>query len=250
MGRNRDELCLSSRYIHTGNSGVTLTVSRDVKKTDRAILSIRNGAFGAFSTVMEIRGNESPGMTSVQLRDLALMFMDAAENLDAEEIPVMHDTPYIIREDGYTWNSMNGTPPTIEDLLPRWDSDLNVRGSELVPQAMKDNPDLPAFYEAYCDHFREEKLDGTDDAGPQLSASQRQERDLKHLHNARRRRFVAAGVLYLRAWWLERLASRALAGARAFFDQELKKYQTPLTPQDLAEGAIRVYKSKLAKRPT
>lgn len=79
------ELRIDARYIHTGNSGVTITVERDVKKPTRGILKIRNGAFGAFSTEMEVRGNDYDGMTANQLRDLALLFLESAHALDEIE---------------------------------------------------------------------------------------------------------------------------------------------------------------------
>jgi hypothetical protein len=76
------ELRIDARYIHTGNSGVTLMVERDVKKPTRGILKIRNGSHGAFSTEMEIRGNDYDGMSANQLRDLALLFLESANTLD------------------------------------------------------------------------------------------------------------------------------------------------------------------------
>jgi hypothetical protein len=79
------ELRIDARYIHTGNSGVTLTIERDVRKPTRGILKIRNGAFGAFSTEMEVRGNDYDGMTANQLRDLALLFLESAHALDEIE---------------------------------------------------------------------------------------------------------------------------------------------------------------------
>lgn len=81
MSKNK-ELILEERYIHTGNSGVTISVERDVKRPTRAILKVKNGSHGAFSTEMEIRGNDYNGMTAIQLRDLALCFLEAAECLD------------------------------------------------------------------------------------------------------------------------------------------------------------------------
>lgn len=100
MSENKD-LILESRYIHTGNSGVTISVERDVQQPTRAILTIRNGAFGAFSTDMTIRGNEHDGMTATQLRDLALVFLESAELLDEikDGKPVRYqwnDSPSII----------------------------------------------------------------------------------------------------------------------------------------------------------
>jgi len=76
------ELIIESRYIHTGNSGVTISVERDVKRPTRAILKVRNGSHGAFSTEMEIRGNDYNGMCANQLRDLALIFLEGANTLD------------------------------------------------------------------------------------------------------------------------------------------------------------------------
>lgn len=110
-------LCLSSRYIHTGNSGVTFQVVRDVERVNRAEVFIENGAFGAFSTVMEIRGNDCYGMTSHQLRDLALMFMDAAAELDSDTAQFERSSPDIVQDDG-TRRRSTDLPRSLEKLIP------------------------------------------------------------------------------------------------------------------------------------
>jgi len=112
MPRESERLRLSSRYIHTGNSGVTLSIHRDVEKVDRAELVVENGAFGAFNTTLEIRGNDSDEMTSHQIRDLALMFLDAADLLEND--------CNIYREEGHPplsgFESHRGTP-SIADYM-------------------------------------------------------------------------------------------------------------------------------------
>jgi len=76
------ELVIESRYIHTGNSGVTILVERHIKHPTKAVLKIQNGSMGAFSTEMEVRGEDYNGFTANQLRDLALVFLESAEVLD------------------------------------------------------------------------------------------------------------------------------------------------------------------------
>ena len=81
MSRNR-ELCLGSRYIHTGNSGVTISVVRDKRSVDRATLFVESMTMGAFDTRLRIRGNDYAGFTSAQLADLSLVFLNAAYQLE------------------------------------------------------------------------------------------------------------------------------------------------------------------------
>jgi hypothetical protein len=79
------ELMLESRYIHTGNSGVWLKVSRDLREPKKAVLDVENSAMGLFETKMHVVGTESGGMTADQLRDIALMFLESAHKLDQIE---------------------------------------------------------------------------------------------------------------------------------------------------------------------
>jgi len=138
MSRNREALCLSSRYIHTGNSGVTFTVNRDVKDVRRAEILVTNGAFGAFRTELQIRGNDHAGMTSAQLRDLALMFLDAAAELDAEaEARFEHESPSIVSNNGMRQGDL---PNSLQVRIP----DVNPLGGK---RERKYDTKLTAFFD-------------------------------------------------------------------------------------------------------
>jgi hypothetical protein len=133
MSRNQERLCLSSRYIHTGNSGVTFSVNRDVERVDRAEVTVENSAFGAFTTRMGIRGNDYKGMTAHQLRDLALMFMDAADSLDlgVEARFERNNSPPIAGETGWRGSSL---PRSLEDFIPdRLSNEIGPSDPTLVP---------------------------------------------------------------------------------------------------------------------
>jgi len=128
MSKNESRLRLASRYIHTGNSGVKLSIFRDVRRVDRAELIVENSAFGAFHTELEIRGNDSKGLTSHQLRDLALMFLDSADALENQcEIPLEHggsisayegkEHPSIATESGNR-QAIRNLPDSIARYLP------------------------------------------------------------------------------------------------------------------------------------
>lgn len=75
------DLVLDSRYVHTGNSGITFKVQRDIENPQKANIIISNQAMGGFSTKMKVRGVDS-GFTAQQLRDFALMFLESANSMD------------------------------------------------------------------------------------------------------------------------------------------------------------------------
>lgn len=246
MSRNRDELCLASRYIHTGNSGVTLTVARDVKNVDRAVLSIRNGAFGAFSTLMEVRGHESRGMSSLQLRDLALMFMDAAESLDQQDLPLQgQDIPALPLEDGRLYNGEDPRlPPSVERLLPystlarTWrESFSHLRSAaKILPEVLKSNSDLSDFYEAYFDRMKEAEANKDLVCGDTVSGKKKGKQTFalagveyrptkaKQLRFARQE-IVTLGVLYVRYWWTAHLATLSLDRVKSALNSAVKEYK-------------------------
>jgi len=231
MARNKDELCLGTRYVHTGNSGVTFNVSRDVKRVDRAILSIRNGAFGAFSTSMEVRGNDYNGMTSRQLRDLALMFMDAAAYLDEGELPLMSESADLVHENG-GFSKKRDLPPSIGDLLPYFGTSLNVRGEDLVPALLRDYPDLKTFYAVYADRISKK----ADDDGVKEVSSETRGKPTKatKLAWAKERlddHLLGAGVDFLRSWWMAALAKLALASAEEAYDEAYAKHEAGVPEQ-------------------
>jgi len=142
-----DQLVLSSRYIHTGNSGVTLTLRRDIKRTDRAELEVENGAFGAFRTSLLVRGNSYEGMTAIQLRDLALMFLDAADALDKNcQTPLKQGGFSSLLGDGKAdivaeggGRRRDGSPKSLLRYIP----------GELSGIALKPDIDLTKFAEVY-----------------------------------------------------------------------------------------------------
>jgi hypothetical protein len=97
---------------------VTFFVLRDVEKVDRAEIIVENGAFGAFQTRLEIRGNDYNGMTSHQLCDLALMFLDAAEELDkGPDAQFERGSPTIARADGD--RRLKDLPRSLDGFIPK-----------------------------------------------------------------------------------------------------------------------------------
>lgn len=150
MSKNREELCLSSRYIHTGNSGVTISIVRDTRRIDRAEMIVENGAFGAFSTRLEVRGNDYQGMTSAQLQDLGLMFLDAAAQLDrGMEAEFETKSPHIARDDGYRrWD----LPRSIEQEFERDQREFEHDQSDSKRSASDVTPER--FYEVLTNTLR------------------------------------------------------------------------------------------------
>lgn len=73
---------LDSRYVHTGNSGVTIAVSRSEKLPDRADLCISFGAMGSTDMTLVSRGSNMKGYTAQQLRDLATVLLRSAYELE------------------------------------------------------------------------------------------------------------------------------------------------------------------------
>lgn len=80
----KDELTLVSRYVHTGNSGATLSIVRNSKRTDGAHLNLKIGAFGKISSDITVIGDEYSGFTADQLRDFAHIFLYAANELEKD----------------------------------------------------------------------------------------------------------------------------------------------------------------------
>lgn len=80
-----DRLRITDRYIHTGNSGAKFTIYRDERRTDRAKIQVHIGAMGLIASSIDIIGPDSceySGFTPDQLRDLANMFLYAANELE------------------------------------------------------------------------------------------------------------------------------------------------------------------------
>lgn len=107
MSRNR-ELCLGSRYIHTGNSGVTVSVLRNVRRVDRAQVLVETQTMGAFDSCLCLNGNSYEGFTAVQLQDLALVLLNAAEHLTRpDKASFEMGSPSLVGADG----ERGGDPP-------------------------------------------------------------------------------------------------------------------------------------------
>jgi hypothetical protein len=73
---------LDSRYVHTGNSGVTIAVSRSERLPDRADLCIYFGAMGSTDMTFVSKGMDMKGYTAQQLRDLATVLLRSAYELE------------------------------------------------------------------------------------------------------------------------------------------------------------------------
>lgn len=109
MYRNENELSLSARYIHRGNSSAKINVLRDIKDIHRCTLNLSVGTpNSAVSTEVNFRGTDQGGMTSIQLLDIASMLIYAARNLDDNRIPQINQNklPNLIGDDGSYWNSV------------------------------------------------------------------------------------------------------------------------------------------------
>jgi hypothetical protein len=259
MARNREDLCLSARYIHTGNSGVTLYVNRDVKRQDRAVLSITNGAFGAFSTEMKIRGNDYAGMTAPQLRDLSLMFMEAAAKLEAGDLPLMNDVPNIVPERGerFTRNSIS---PDLEDFLPTMGDHLNVPGSRLVPELLKKHPEFREFYAVYiateasrkkkegaaqeaASSVRELSFGGASPTPEQMEAFKKAMAEARREVLKRRRleekqeRVLSSGLAFLRAYWHSKLSEEVLNWMKAEYIKALDAYNVSEESEEIDDDS-------------
>ncbi len=87
---------ITSRYIHTGNSGLTISVCAHEKNSDRGTLVIESSAFGAFHNRLESHGNSYEGFTPEQLRDLARVFLDSAYALETGQLMYLEDSPSIV----------------------------------------------------------------------------------------------------------------------------------------------------------
>lgn len=199
-----DRLVLSSRYIHTGNSGVTVTVRRDLVRPDRAELEVENGAFGAFHSSILVKGHDTEGMTAIQLRDLALMFLDAADALDKD-----CKTPYVHQQEGYA--SLVGKDDRV-DLVHRGGGNRNHppqslrRFFELPGIAMDPGLDFAKFKEVHAQRSRKDEIGTTDlqkPMEPVLPPAQRKlkkQRELEERNARERERYVlGAGYDYLMA---------------------------------------------------
>lgn len=80
-----DRLRIADRYIHTGNSGAKISIYRDERRTNRAKMQVSIGAMGLIASSIDIVGPDSceySGFTPDQLRDLANMFLYAANELE------------------------------------------------------------------------------------------------------------------------------------------------------------------------
>lgn len=218
-----DRLVLSSRYIHTGNSGVTLTVRRDLVRPDRAELEMENGAFGAFHTNFLVRGNDFSGMTAIQLRDLGLMFLDAADALDND-----CRTPL---KGGAGYSSLLGKNRT--DIVPEGGGRRNPPDSlrryipgELEGIALDPDLDFTAFAKTY--HEQESKKDmGVYEGenglkGLTLSPTQKQQRKQKELE----KREARVREDYIRkTGWDYLLAKRLLDVVRPFYEKTRRAFE-------------------------
>lgn len=116
---NKNELVIESRYIHTGNSGATFELQRDAKYPNKALLNLKLGAMGRIKVDVSLNGNGNNfgGFTAVQLKDLALMFMSAAKELEkpVEEQEYDYTSPHLIDEDGNDYNGQ--LPKKLEKYL-------------------------------------------------------------------------------------------------------------------------------------
>lgn len=234
MARNREDLCLSARYIHTGNSGVTLYVNRDVKRPERAVLTVGNGAFGAFSTRMEICGNDYKGMTASQLRDLSLMFMEAASHLEDGTLPLMTDVPSILPDNEHGTLGKSCRSPDLQDFLPTLRDIFNVRGSTLVPVLLREHPELREFYTLFVDRESTQKQDGEsgmesfkEDSSQDTPARRKEKAEIRR--EAQRQRSIknrqdqilSRGLAFLRAYWHSMLSESAMARLKAEYVEAL-----------------------------
>ncbi len=90
------ENMITSRYIHTGNSGLTISVCAHDKNKDRGTLVIESSSMGAFHNRLESHGNSYDGFTPEQLRDLARVFLDSAYALETGQIMYLETSPDIV----------------------------------------------------------------------------------------------------------------------------------------------------------
>jgi hypothetical protein len=212
-------LVLSSRYIHTGNSGVTLTLRRDLVRNDRAELEVENGAFGAFHTSMLVRGHDTSGMTSIQLRDLALMFLDAADALDNDcKIPLRsgrgesisslgrENKAYLIPEGG--GRREDNAPQSLRRYIPG-----QLGGIPLDPGI-----DLSAFAEAQRSRKAETGAGHEEKTAQKMSPSQKKSREDAWLERQRREYTVHAGWDFL-------LAKRLTDLVTPFFEKTKRDFE-------------------------
>lgn len=239
MARNREDLCLSARYIHTGNSGVSLYVNRDVKRPERAVLTVGNGAFGAFSTKMEICGNDYKGMTAPQLRDLSLMFMEAASHLEDGTIPLMTDVPSILPDNEYGTLGRSCRSPGLQDLLPTFRDSFNIRGSVLVPVLLREHPELREFYTLFVDTestrkqesesgMESSKESSKEDPSQDTPARRKEKAEARREAQKQRRlrnkqdRILSKGFAFLRAYWHSMLSDSVMAQLKTEYVEALE----------------------------
>lgn len=90
------ENMIASRYIHTGNSGLTISVCAHDKNKDRGTLVIESSSMGAIHNRLESHGNSYDGFTPDQLRDLARVFLDSAHALETGQIIYLENPPAIV----------------------------------------------------------------------------------------------------------------------------------------------------------
>lgn len=75
-------LRIAARYVHTGNSRADFEIYRNDVRSDGAHFVLKIGAMGFINSEIEVVGDEFGGFTSDQLRDLANMFLYAADQLE------------------------------------------------------------------------------------------------------------------------------------------------------------------------
>jgi len=228
------DLNLDSRYIHTGNSGVTIRIDRDVKRSDRAILKVENGAMGAFSTSMRISGNSLEGITSDQLRDIALCFLEAASKLDNRETSPCSHSPHVAdtHPSDMRLSLDRSLPHYISSLLPDKGTTV-VRGKDSfkVGQLVDNIPDIVPFYTALLDELSSPEEDSLGRSKSRSKSS----RNTSEVAQGRtkRRLIIYHGLRLLRSLHTHDLATVHLKKAREDLSSALLS-----DPKDREEKAI------------
>ena len=239
------ELSLDSRYIHTGNSGVTIRIDRDVKRSNRAVVKVENGAMGAFSTSMRISGNSYEGMTSDQLRDIALCFLEAASKLDNKETESSSHSPHVASADPLdmmAYSLEKGMPSYISDLLPSTGNSFiyGKRSRVKVRQLLDNIPDIVPFYSALLDELATTSSDSTEMIRQQSpktrSKMSSREPDALDRKRAKRRLIIYYGIRLLRSLHVHDLAAAQLGQARIDLSNALLSTPKAEEEAEMCEG--------------
>jgi len=236
------ELSLDSRYIHTGNSGVTIRIDRDVKRPDRAVLKIENGAMGAFSTSMKISGNSYEGMTSDQLRDIALCFLEAASNLDSRKTDLNAHAPHVADADPLDMRVSfleRSLPRYIRDLLPNEGTTV-ITGKDStrkVNHLVQNIPDIIPFYAALLEEFRSPR-----DTSSAIKQSRPKDRNVEfspsdlERERAKRKLVIYYGLRLLRSLHAHSLVTSHMEEARSSLASALSSNPTPEEEAEICMG--------------